>query len=317
MNDPYENLERQLGDAVRRRAAGAGRVRRRRGGWSRGVLPAIAAIAVLGTGAATATVVLGPDDQPKNQVKQALFAGHRVAQASPACRQVRPSAVRLVDDPVPAGLRAQLGILRRPAAARDRVRRAELGSGGDFLARSIRVARAADGWSYRLYLSRGIQSPIADPLGCARTRRDASIAAAAQFDADVRAQDSRVVDREVADVAELSSGQTLTLVFDELRPDGRKASGGATIIHGNTIPAIGSGMGNFRGRHVSLSGLVPDSVATVRVVGRTGSPRQRSVTIPVTDNVFHVLVSRRMRPRMTVEWRTSDEKVIRRTRPRF
>lgn len=322
MNDPYKVLERQLGDAVRRRAAGASAstsgARRRRPGWNRGVLPAIAAIALLGTGGATAAVVLGPDDQPENQVKQALYAGSREAQTSPACRQGKPRAVRLVDDPVPAGLLAQLGVLRRPAAARDRVPPTGLTlSGGEVLARSVRVARASDGWGYRLSLARGFQSPIADPLSCAQRRRDASIAAAADFDADVRAQVTKVVDREVAHVANLNSGQTLTLQFDELRPDGRKASGGATIIHNTTIPAIGSSMGNFRGRYASLSGLVPDGVATVRVLDRSGPLRRRAVTIPVTDNVYHALMSRRMGPRMIVEWRGPDDRLLRRTHARY
>jgi hypothetical protein len=323
MNDPYDVLERQLGDAVRRRAAGASAstsgARRRRPGWNRGALPAIAAIAVLGTGAAAAAVVLGPDDQPRNQIKRALYAGTRAAQTSPACQRARPRAMRLVDDPVPAGLLTQLGVLRRPAAARERVPLPEMTlGGGEVLARSIRVARAGDGWGYRLYLSRGLAgAPVADPLGCAQRRRDASIAAAAHFDAEVRAQVTKVVDREVAYVADLNSGQTLTLQFDELRPDGRKASGGETIIHNNTIPAIGSRMGNFRGRYVSLSGLVPDGVASVRVLDRSGQPRRRAVTIPVTDNVYHALMSRRMGPRMSVEWRGPDDRLLRRTHAQY
>lgn len=290
----------------------------RRARWSRGVLPAVAAIAVLGTGTAAATVVLGPDDQPENQVTQALFAGHRAAEASPDCRPAMPRALRLVDDPVPPGLLAQLGVLRRSEATRDRNARAEqkLG-GGEVLARSVRVARADDGWSYRLSLARGSQSPFADPLRCAQTRRDASIAAAADFDAEVRTRVTKVVDGELAYAAELYSGQTFTLQFDELRPDGRQASGGATIIHDDTIPAVASSMGSFRGRYVSLSGLVLDGVATVRVIDRSGSPRARAVTIPVNDNVYHALMPRRMGPRMLVEWRAPDGSVVRRTHARY
>ncbi|MCU1676176.1 MAG: hypothetical protein JWM93_934 [Frankiales bacterium] len=324
MSDPYKNLERQLGDAVRRRAAAAGGVRGRRARWTRGALPTIAAIAVLGTGAATAAVVLGPDDQPDNQVKQALMAGERAARASLACRHVKPTTMRLVNDPVPARVLAQLGVLRRPASARDQVPRTRRNFGnGEVLAGSIRVARASDGWSYRLFLSRGVQSfagtTVADPLGCAQSRRDASVAAAARFDADGRARVARTVDREVAFVANLISGRALSLSLMEMRPDGRPNGGGATIIRNNKIPATG-GIGTLRighRRYVALSGLVPDGVVTVRVVDGSGSPRERAVKILVADNVFHALLSRRMGPRMTVEWRAADGSVIRRTHPRY
>jgi hypothetical protein len=79
-------------------------------------------------------VVLGPDDQPRNQVKQALFAGQRAADDSPSCQSVAPRAVRLVDAPVPAGLLDQLGVLRRPATASDRIPTAELTTlgGGEY-----------------------------------------------------------------------------------------------------------------------------------------------------------------------------------------
>jgi hypothetical protein len=319
VNDPYKVLERQLGDAVRRRVGDG--ARRRRPRWNRGVLSTVAVIGVLGTGAATAGVVLGPDDQPKNQVRQALFAGQRAAQAAPACREVEPRAARLVDDPVPTGVLDQLGVLRRPVAPRDHVPLADLGSGGgEVLARSVRVARASDGWSYRLYLSRRSMSfaggRVADPLGCVQARRDASIAAAAHFDAGVRAQVTKAVDRELAFAADMSSGKTLALEFDEMRPNGRRASGGGTIIRNDTIPAIASMMGNYRRRYVSLGGLVTDGVASVRVLDASGSPRHRPVTIPVTDNVYHALMSQPIGPRMTVEWRDHDDRVIRRMRIR-
>jgi hypothetical protein len=148
---------------------------------------------------------------------------------------------------------------------------------------------------------------------CAQARRDASIAAAAQFSADVRAEVRRRVDRETAQIAADSSGQALTLQFDELRPDGRKVSGGATIIRDNTIPAIASSSAGVQGSHVSVGGLVTDGVAAVRMVDESGSPRARAVTIPVNDNVYHALISGDMGPRMAAEWLDSDGDVIRRT----
>jgi hypothetical protein len=316
MTDPYKTLERQLGDAVRRRAPHT--TGRRGKPWSRGVLPAIAALAVLGTGAATAAVVLGPDDQPRNQVKQALFAGDRAAQASPACQRVKPGSARLIEDPVPAAIRDQLGVLRRPPTTTDRVPSADLGQ-GDVLARSIRVAQAEDGWRYQLFLKRGAQAfaptNVTDPLACAQIRHDASVAAAADFDADVRARVAARADQRLAYTKELDSGRALLLEINELRRDGRLSSGGAVTIQGNKVPATGSvGQRIPVGNRVlvSISGLVHDGVDTVRLIDKSGPRRARPVTTPVSDNVFHVLVPRQTGPRITAQWRAPGGAIIRR-----
>ncbi|HWI70558.1 MAG TPA: hypothetical protein VNT55_01285 [Baekduia sp.] len=317
--DPYKILEEQLAGAVRAR-----RVRRwspRR--WPRGVVPAIAVAAVLGTGAATAAVVLRPDDQPANEVKQALFAGEQAADGAAVCRRVRAAQPRLVDDPVPPGLLAQLGVLRRPATAADRLPPGQVRFGAaDVLRRSIRVARASDGWSYRFYLSRGVLAPLsgpADPVACARVRRDAAIAAAERFDPGVRTEVARRVNAEVGSLEDQAAGQTLSFTLMEQRPDGRGTGGGGGFIKGDRIPAAG-GIGHFRRgnhRYVALSGLVPDGVARVRVLDGSGSPRERPRTIEVRDNVFHALLPRRFGPRLTVEWRSPSGRVLRRTHPRY
>jgi hypothetical protein len=324
MSDPYKNLEEQLGDAVRRRrGAGAGAAARRFARWPRGAVPALAALAVVGTGGATAAVVLRPDDRPANQVKQALFAGEQAAKAAPACRAVKTATPRLVDDPVPAWLLARLGVLRRPATTSDRVPSGALGLGGlDVLRRSIRVARAGDGWSYRFFLSRGVVSighGQANPVACAHVRRDASVAAAARFGAGVRGQVAAIVDPQVTVVEDQAAGRTLAFTLMAVQPDGRTTGGGGGLLRGETIPATGSIGTSRHGNHryVTLSGLVPDGVARVRVVDDSGHPRERAVTIAVRDNVFHALLARRMGPRLTVEWRAASGRVLRRTHPRY
>lgn len=317
--DPYKQLEDQLRGAVDRR-----RPARR---WlPRGVVPIVAVAAVLGTGAATAAVVLRPDDRPENQVRQALFAGTKGSEGLPACRRSGSSAARsrMVDDPVPAAIAERLGVFRRPATAADRLPLEKLRLGGtEILGRSVRVARASDGWRYRLYLSRGVPAwPGAprDPLACAQARRDASVAAAEGFPEAVRGEVAALVDREVRAVAAQVSGRDLMLGTFEVRPDGRSTGGGVgRIREKGRIPAFGS-IGLFRRghqRYVALSGLVPDGVARVRVVDGNGAPRERAVTIAIRDNVYHALLPRRMGPRMTVEWRDEGGHVVRRTHPHY
>jgi hypothetical protein len=317
--DPYEVLEEQLAGAVRAR----GRRARRFARWPRGVVPAIAVAAVLGTGAATAAVVLGPDDQPANQVRQALFAGEQAGDGAPACRRVRSRAARLVDDPVPPGLLAQLGVLRRPATAADRLPSGRMMLGApEILRRSVRLARASDGWSYRFYLSRGVLAPLggpADPLACARLRAEASVAAAAGFGDGVRAEVARTTGAEVRSLEDQAAGRTLSFTLIEQRPDGRATGGGGGFVKGDRVPATG-GIGHFRRgnrRWVALSGLVPDGVARVRIADGSGAPRERPRTITVRDNVFHALLPRRFGPKLIVEWRSASGRVVRVTHPRY
>lgn len=315
MSDPYKNLEEQL--------AGAVRARRPRRWWSRSIVPLVAVVGVLGTGAATAAVVLRPDDRPENQVRQALDAGERAAATAPACRHVHSGAPRMVDDPVPAWVLAELGVMRRPATAADRVPAKQLRFGGqEVLQHSVRVARAADGWRLRFFLSRGVMhiGPVeADPLACARVRQAAAVRAAANFPAAVRREVAVEVGRWVRAVADQVAGRTLTLSQIEVRPDGRTAGGGATFLREGRFPATGS-VGTYRRgnrRSVALSGLVADGVVSVRILDRDGTPKQRPRTVPVNDNVFHVLLPRRFGPRMTVEWRDANGRVVRRTHPRY
>jgi hypothetical protein len=316
MSDPYKKLEEQLTDVVRAR-------RPTRAWWSRGVVPIVAVVGVLGSGAATAAVVLRPDDRAESQVRQALTAGERAAAVAPACDHVRTSAPRMVDDPVPPWLSARLGVLRRPATAADRVPRKQLGFGGtEVLTRSVRVARATDGWNYRFFLSRGVMhigAAEADPLACAKVRQRASVEAARGFDASVRREVAVQVGRTVRAVADQVAGRTLTLSQIEVRPDGRTAGGGAAFLRAGRLPATGS-VGTFRRgnrRSVSLSGLVPDGVAEVRILDRDGTPKQRPRVVRVNDNVYHALLPHRFGPRMTVEWRDASGRVLRRTHPRY
>jgi hypothetical protein len=252
-----------------------------------------------------------------------LFAGAQAGKLAPACRRIPTRTPRLLSDPVPTWLTAKLGLLRRPATAADRVPLSSLSFGGpEVLRDSVRVARAGDGWSYRFWISRGVvplAATLADPVGCQQVRHDASIAAAAGFSTGVRAEVARIVDGGLTSVRDQAAGRTLVFSLMEARPDGRPTGGGSGPLRARKIPATGS-IGTYRRgnqRYVALSGLVPDGVASVRVIDGSGSPRERPVRVRISDNVFHVLLPRRMGPHMTVEWRDAAGAVIRRTHPRY
>jgi hypothetical protein len=312
--DPFDTLERQLRDAVQRR-------RRRR--VPRGLLATAAALALGGGVAAAAGVLGGSGDDAA--VKRALFAGSSRAHRTAACtvRAPRTAAPQVVAGRPSPPVLAQLGIFRRPAAAADRVPPSRLVMGA-VLSDGVRVARAVDGTRYVLLVSRGtprFPGAIRDPVGCARAEHDASIAAAAHDTAAVRARVRRIVDARLASMQRAASGATETLTAMLLLPNGHLGSGGATLIVNGHLPATGA-IGFVRVRdkpRVELSGVIPDGVASVRIVDRDGPRARRAhpTTVAVRDNVFHVLLPRRMGPRMTEEWHAPDGHVVRRLHPRY
>jgi hypothetical protein len=323
--DPYKNLEEQLRDAVARRAAAPAPElprRRRFARWPRGgAVPVLIGAVVLGGSVATAAVVLAPGDRPQDQVQQALAAGTKATSTAPACRHVPAGRPRLVDDPVPAWVQKRLGVFRRAPTAADHVPLADLGLGGRaVLRRSVRVARTPDGWTYRLWLSRGVVgagASAADPVACARVARDASLAAAAAFPPAVQAEVRRVVKHRYTLVADQASGRALTYSVSELDPSGNPRTGGAGPLGpAHVVPASG-GLTTLSGGYHALYGIVPDGIATVRVVDASGSPRAKPIVSGVSDNVFHTTLPRRMGPRLIVEWRSASGRVVRRTHPHF
>jgi hypothetical protein len=314
--DPYDALERQLRDAVR--------ARRRRRRAPRALLVTAAALAVGGGVAAAAGVLNGGDDD--NTVKQALFVASSATNHAPACAmRPGPRAPNVVPGRASAAVLRQLGVFRRPATAADRVPTSELRFGGDVLRDSVRVARASDGVRYLMYVSRGLprfSRSIRDPVACVRAAREAALAwAAAHAAAAVQARVRRIMDGRAERTESLAAGRTETLTVVSLRPDGRLGGGGATIIANGRVPAMGSvGIVRVNGRtRVELSGVVPDGVASVRILDRAGPRklRARPQVRAVRDNVWHALLARRMGQRMTVEWRSPSGAVVRRVHPRY
>jgi hypothetical protein len=252
----------------------------------RALLVAAAALAVGGGVAAAAGVLGGGDDD--HAVKQALSAGSTAMKHEPACAPRRgPAATDVIPGRASAAVLRQLGVFRRPAAAADRVPTSQLTSGGNVLRDSVRVARASDGVRYLMYVSRGMPRSRRDPVAC----------------------------------KSIAAGRTEMLTVMTVRPDGRLGSGGGTLIANRRVPAMGSvDIVRVNGRaRVELSGVVPDGVASVRILDRSGPRklRARPQVRAVRDNVYHLLLALRMGPRMTVEWRSPGGAVVRRVHPRY
>lgn len=334
MSDPYKNLEDQLRGAVERRAPEAApeppppRRPRRRFTWPRGgAIPVLLGAVVLGGGVATAAVVVQHRSTatPQEQMRQAMDAGARAMRTLPACRHVKAERPRLISEPVPSWLSQRLGILRRPQTAADRASSGSLrfAVGSVILRDSRRVAVQPDGWSYRFLLARGVGSFFpsqADPVGCGEGARDAALAAAASFPPAVRRKVRDQEDAEVAAVERLASGKSLQYQISEFRPDGlATSSGGGTLGPNGPLPAT-SGIGNYHHGHVrghSVYSLIPDGVATIRLVDAAGTPRAKPITVKVVDNFFHVLLPRRFGPTFILQWRSPSGRLVRTTHLRY
>jgi hypothetical protein len=278
---------------------------------------------ILGGGVATAAVVVQHKStaSPEAQMRQAMAASSRALRTLPACRGAKQRRVRLVDEPVPTWLSDHLGILRRPQTAADRARDVTLryAVGSVILRASRRLAVQPDGWSYRFALMRGTGSFYAaqsDPVACAEGRRAVALAAAASFPAAVQKAVRREVDGELAAVRDAASGRTLEYQITEFRPDGlTTSSGGGSLDPARPLPAS-AGIGTYAHGDVrghSVSALVPDGVATIRILDTSGSPRERPRTVKVVDNFFHTILPRRFGPTMVLQWRAPSGRVVRTT----
>ncbi len=316
--DPYDALGGELRRAVRAR-----RSRRvPRGSTAAAVVLALG----LGGGAVAAGATLLADGSGREaRVTAALAESQRRADAEPVCRRLpRSDAPTLVAGRAPATLVARLGVLRRPQTQAERAVRRGLAIGERFvLAGTVRRARASDGSVFLLFLSRGGVagfSPV-EPVACAERRRDLAVAAA---DADVREAVLIEAEHEVVRASRAASRSTPSLSVMRMADRyGRPGAGGSGALPADgSVPKTGSIGPGRRGnrRFVSLTGLVPDGVVTVRVRDRdrgAGGRLTPPVRVAVRDNTYAVELPRTMGPRMVAEWLDRNGTVIDRTRPRY
>jgi hypothetical protein len=305
-HNPIYILDQQLREAVRRR----------RRGWLRhkGVI-AVAAALVLGGGVAAASQLISKAEH--SAADRAIAAGQTAALKLPACAQHRPnSAPRMVDGPLPADVTQRLGIFRRGRTSQDRIAARNLRFGGTHvLSRSIRIARAADGARFAMYVSYGapnLPGGNIDVAACDRATLTAALAQPQAKDATVRAQIHSKLEAQIRRAQDLIDGAAHFLTINQIDATGQLISGGATVLHDGKIPAFAStSHGRRGGQHtVIAAGLVPDEVHDVRIISssRAGHPH----VVPIRDNMYHARLTR-TGPRLRVQWRTRQGRVIRTT----
>jgi len=309
--DPFEHLQAQLQTAIVRR--------RRRPSWRRPTGLALLGVALAGGGVAVAAGVFSIDGP--SPAARAVAAGERAALKLPDCavRSARDNKPRLVDGAVPPSVRTQFAVFRRPARAEDLAafkRRLPDFGGRDVLRNGIRITRAPTGRRYALVISYGPRHfEQRDPVGCLTQTKKAALAQPQAADSKVRERIEAILEARERRAQDLLSGRSQYLaVFSLIDKTHRSGGGGATIIRNGRVPAISSISAGGVPHKVRIDGLVPDDVHDVQVVDRDGSPRSRSVTVPVSGNVYDAELPRRMGPRITLRWRNQDGRILRRQR---
>ena len=178
------------------------------------------------------------------------------------------------------------------------------------------MTRAPSGRRFALVISygRGLGPTFPrDPIGCRRAATRAALAQPQAADPAVRARVQEIMDKREQRVRDLMSGRSQYLTFFSLLDKThRSGGGGTTLIKHGRVPNIGSISAGGVPHKVRIDGLVPDDVDHLQIVDRDGNPRARSIRVPVSGNVYDVVLPRRMGPRMLVRWRASSGRTIRR-----
>jgi hypothetical protein len=211
MSDAFDQLERQLRRAVRA-AADNVPVRRRRG-WRRTSVFAVAAALTVSGGALAATKLVG-GQSAETQGRKIAAQAIRDTATLPACAPAVASRTLVLSDSAPLPeIRAALPALATPAPRDNQARALSMlpqgGPAGPVLRRTVRAIPAPDGVTLVVYVQQGFGfGALRDPDACGQARRER----AAVLDKD-RAEDvKRWAERRLAEVADTVPGlQTLNV----------------------------------------------------------------------------------------------------------
>jgi hypothetical protein len=302
MTDFFDELEAQLRHAARDRLARRRAPRRR---WLRplrrtsGTVAIVAAVAVAVAVAVVALTTIGhhkngqgslqpstpgPTGAVLRQEANYIRAANLTARRSGACREDRQQLPAVSDGSPSHALLSDLGVLRRPAVAADRLPRSVNlgGSVSEVYIRYVRLARVTDGVSYYIVpAAHALVSP--GPTSSLRCRaailaalraelpriprglRPSTLALATRLlaNAGARAQLAREGGICLMSVSAQGQGGTCGSTASELKQNGM-------------LSAFGP-----------LSGVVPDGVASVTINYPSGNgQRAQTATTNVAGNVF-------------------------------
>jgi hypothetical protein len=228
----YRDLERQLRESVRRRAAARAFSPRR---WrSHRMALALAPLALVG-GVATAATQLRHGTGNEN-ARSLAFQAVKDTSHEPACRMVGERTATIVDDAPPPAVTAALpeleaapSVVPPPLVAFVRRR-----AGGPILGRTLRLIPLGGGRRLLVFVAHGMDDfTLTDPAGCLRARR----ARLAQLRPDPNDPVRRAAERVLASYRDTMAGAEsldITVV-----PPGRATPGfgtGIPLSGGNPVP---------------------------------------------------------------------------------
>jgi hypothetical protein len=306
MSPVFPEYERQLVALASKRragAAGSGRIARRRGWYAplrrvSGPVAFCAAVAVVvvvvvvalttlghGTGRRSSLLpsTLEPSGAVLRQERNYIHKAVLTARHTAACRQPERQ-VRMFSNGSPSpALLSVLAVLRRPAVAADKLPRSvELNSVSGVYERYIRLARTSNGVSYYIVPAAhalGRSGPASSPR-CLAAIVASVHAELPQIPRGLRASTIALVNETAANARETDANAAaggICLVTVSADEQGGSCGASATeVLQHGMLSAYGT-----------LSGVVPDSVATVTInYPASGGHAAQTVTTNVKGNVF-------------------------------
>jgi hypothetical protein len=306
----YRDLERQLRESVRRRAAARAFSPRR---WrSHRMALALAPLALLG-GVATAATQLGRGTGDEDNARSLAFQAVQDTRNVPACRMVGERDAPIVDD---APAREVLAALPELATAPARpVPAATLAfvrsrAGGAVLGRTVRLVAVGGGRHLLVFVARG-QGPftLTDPLACLRARRERL----AKLRPDPSDPTRQAADRVLAANRDTMPGAETLWLLD--MPPGNSAPAGAgagvSIVRGEAVRSglVFSGGALYSG--IAKRGATNITLRPARH-NQSHAPRRR---VAVHHGLFAFTLPRRTGP-MIMTQRAADGQVLGKARLR-
>lgn len=328
MSPFFDDLERQLHTA----AAARNHQRPRRWATLRAgvrVLPILAAVAAAVLVAVAALVLVGHGRRPGTSPPAAppghgsallsarqrqefgyIDAATRRAMQTPACRTATPPLrTTFVPGSADAAIRSVLGILRRPAAAGDRLPSALPFGGGPLYAGSVRLALVRGATRYYVAVTRVDLGQLLPSSRCLGLQRAALRADLPRIPASLRAPTVRLQAQIIASSRRLiavAPRQEVCLITVTARFGSPDCGLPAATIKAGATPTDNNG---------TWVGVVPDGVASVTLrFARTRGHRAAAVTTPVSNNVFAVPIRGLTLPppEPTVIWREASGRIVKR-----
>jgi hypothetical protein len=257
MSDAFDELERQLLRAVRAAADNVQPLRRRRG-WRRTSVFAVAAALTVSGGALAATQLVGGQSAETQGRKIALEAVRDTAGLPPCTPAVASRKLVLSDSAPLPEIREALPALAAPVPRDNQARALSMlphdRPAGPVLRRTVRAIAAPDGVTLIVYVQQGFGfGALRDPDACGQARRER----AAVLDKD-RAEDvKRWAERRLTQMADTVPGlQTLNVLAGVHGQSGMPGAG-ALVRPGQPLRPgllLSGSAGGHRSVYVGIAG---------------------------------------------------------------